>query len=198
MLLRHLPYFGSIVLTLLSLVLVAMGHRDWIWVLVIAGALAALGTWDLLQKKATSGATTRSSRISATGWNRLGRKSANTSSRATSPKCRSRAISVRLSTSGRNRSATWCRSAASWMSTATTTSGSTIRWRPRQLTMRTIASSSPACAQPYASSVFNISAMSFGSLSANAIRALNWGRSAEASRTIPARFDLALPSRIRR
>lgn len=44
MLLRHLPYFGSIVLTLLSFVLVAMGHRDWIWVLVIAGALAALGT----------------------------------------------------------------------------------------------------------------------------------------------------------
>jgi glutamate synthase domain-containing protein 2 len=31
------------------------------------------------------------------------------------------------------------------------------------------------CAQPYASSVFNISAMSFGALSANAIRALNHG-----------------------
>ena len=31
------------------------------------------------------------------------------------------------------------------------------------------------CAQPYAASVFNISAMSFGSLSANAIRALNGG-----------------------
>jgi glutamate synthase domain-containing protein 2 len=31
------------------------------------------------------------------------------------------------------------------------------------------------CAQPYAASVFNISAMSFGSLSANAIRALNRG-----------------------
>ena len=33
----------------------------------------------------------------------------------------------------------------------------------------------PSCAQPYASSVFNISAMSFGSLSANAILALNKG-----------------------
>ncbi|MBA3486270.1 MAG: FMN-binding glutamate synthase family protein, partial [Lysobacter sp.] len=31
------------------------------------------------------------------------------------------------------------------------------------------------CAQPYSASVFNISAMSFGSLSANAIRALNKG-----------------------
>jgi glutamate synthase domain-containing protein 2 len=33
----------------------------------------------------------------------------------------------------------------------------------------------PHCAQPYSSSVFNISAMSFGALSANAIRALNLG-----------------------
>ncbi|HWS75457.1 MAG TPA: FMN-binding glutamate synthase family protein, partial [Quisquiliibacterium sp.] len=33
----------------------------------------------------------------------------------------------------------------------------------------------PACTQPYDASVFNISAMSFGALSANAIRALNEG-----------------------
>jgi glutamate synthase domain-containing protein 2 len=33
----------------------------------------------------------------------------------------------------------------------------------------------PACAKPYLASVYNISAMSFGSLSANAIRALNAG-----------------------
>ena len=33
----------------------------------------------------------------------------------------------------------------------------------------------PQCTQPYSASVFNISAMSFGSLSANAIRALNQG-----------------------
>uniref|UniRef100_UPI003555D558 glutamate synthase-related protein n=1 Tax=Pandoraea sputorum TaxID=93222 RepID=UPI003555D558 len=33
----------------------------------------------------------------------------------------------------------------------------------------------PQCTQPYSASVFNISAMSFGSLSANAIRSLNKG-----------------------
>ena len=33
----------------------------------------------------------------------------------------------------------------------------------------------PDCTQPYSASIFNISAMSFGSLSANAIRALNGG-----------------------
>jgi len=35
--------------------------------------------------------------------------------------------------------------------------------------------SAPSCTQPYSASVFNISAMSFGALSANAIRALNAG-----------------------
>ena len=34
---------------------------------------------------------------------------------------------------------------------------------------------SPACKQPYSSSIFNISAMSFGSLSKNAVLALNGG-----------------------
>ena len=41
--------------------------------------------------------------------------------------------------------------------------------------------------QPYSASVFNISAMSFGSLSANAILALNEGRGAATSTTTPAR-----------
>ena len=36
----------------------------------------------------------------------------------------------------------------------------------------------PQCSKPYSASVYNISAMSFGALSANAIRALNKGASA--------------------
>ncbi len=35
--------------------------------------------------------------------------------------------------------------------------------------------SSPSCTQPYSASIFNISAMSFGALSGNAILALNGG-----------------------
>jgi glutamate synthase domain-containing protein 2 len=42
-------------------------------------------------------------------------------------------------------------------------------------TMFRITIGGPHCAKPYCASVFNISAMSFGSLSANAIRALNAG-----------------------
>ena len=48
---------------------------------------------------------------------------------------------------------------------------------PRPLTKEPfrISIGGPDCAKPYSASVFNISAMSFGSLSANAIRALNTG-----------------------
>jgi len=45
------------------------------------------------------------------------------------------------------------------------------------------------CARPYSSSVLNISAMSFGSLSAAAIRALTGARSSTTSRTTPAKVD---------
>ena len=48
------------------------------------------------------------------------------------------------------------------------------RRRPAQEPFR-ITIGGPDCTQPYSASVFNISAMSFGSLSANAIRALNGG-----------------------
>src|SRR5471032_2036543 len=48
---------------------------------------------------------------------------------------------------------------------------------PRPLTKEPfrISIGGPDCTRPYSASVFNISAMSFGSLSANAIRALNTG-----------------------
>ena len=51
--LRYLTYIVSVVATLLSLALVATGHRDWTWLFLLAGALAVLGTLDLLQKKTT-------------------------------------------------------------------------------------------------------------------------------------------------
>ena len=59
---------------------------------------------------------------------------------------------------------------------ASGSNGSTIRCRrpvgkePFRITI-----GGPECTKPYSASVFNISAMSFGSLSANAIRALNSG-----------------------
>jgi hypothetical protein len=68
-------------------------------------------------------------------------------------------------------------SAPSSTSTSRTTSGSTIRSRRSTSRATTSASMSavPAARKPYSASVFNISAMSFGALSANAILALNEG-----------------------
>ena len=69
------------------------------------------------------------------------------------------------------------RSARSRTSTATISSGSIIR--SLRITPRTATFASRSagrdCRKPYALSLFNVSAMSFGALSANAIRALNKG-----------------------
>ncbi|HEY0310711.1 MAG TPA: FMN-binding glutamate synthase family protein, partial [Luteimonas sp.] len=50
---RYAAYIAAVLLTLLSAALVLAGHREWTWVLVLAGALAVLGTWDLLQRRST-------------------------------------------------------------------------------------------------------------------------------------------------
>ena len=48
------------------------------------------------------------------------------------------------------------------------------------------------CTQPYSASILNISAMSFGSLSANAVRALNLGAQKANSFMIPGKVVSAL------
>ena len=55
--------------------------------------------------------------------------------------------------------------------------GCTIRWRqrPRAVEKFRVTIGGPDCTKPYSASVFNISAMSFGALSPNAVRALNAG-----------------------
>jgi glutamate synthase domain-containing protein 2 len=55
-----------------------------------------------------------------------------------------------------------------------------------------VAVGGPDCAKPYSASIFNISAMSFGALSPNAIRALNAGAKKEISHTTQAKAVIAL------
>ena len=52
---RYLLYFASLAGFLLALVMVASGRHDWPWLvlLLVSGALSALGTLDVLQKKST-------------------------------------------------------------------------------------------------------------------------------------------------
>ena len=39
----RLLYFASLAGFLLALMMVATGHRDWLWLLAVAGGLSALG-----------------------------------------------------------------------------------------------------------------------------------------------------------
>ncbi len=174
---RYAPYAASLVLALASLVMAGWDAR-WLWGVAVFGALAVLGTVDLLQTRSTlrrnlsaAGAFPLRPGIDRPGdaavLHRVRHRA----------RCRSRASSARWSTSAPSRSTTRARSARCTTCTASTTSGSTIRWRPRRIAIHDfrIAIGDDRPAQPYSASVFNISAMSFGSLSANAIRALNEG-----------------------
>ena len=51
--LRRLPYAASVAGLLLSIALLATGHRDWLWFALLCGGLSALGTLDVLQRKTT-------------------------------------------------------------------------------------------------------------------------------------------------
>ena len=90
---------------------------------------------------------------------------------------RSTVPSARSPISAPRVSSTSARLEPSRTSTPAITSGSIIRSRRVRRTATTFASivGGPDCKQPYSHSLLNISAMSFGSLSANAIRALNKG-----------------------
>ena len=68
---------------------------------------------------------------------------------------------------------------------APATSGSTIRWRRSSpiTTHARVVVGGAACTQPYSASILNVSAMSYGSLSKNAVLALNGG--AQAGRLRP-------------
>lgn len=174
--LRYLAYIVSVVATLLSLALVATGHRDWTWLLLLAGALAVLGTWDLLQKK-----TTLRRNYPILAHFRYGLESIG-------PEIRQYFIEQDIDEtpfSREQRSLVYQRSKSVSdvvpFGSELDVYGNRYEWINHSMLptehhdadYRIVVGAD--CAQPYSASVFSISAMSFGSLSANAIRALNWG-----------------------
>ncbi len=173
---RYLAYIASLALMLLALALVATGHRDWIWLLVIAGGLSLLGTWDLLQKK-----TTLRRNYPILAHFRYGLESIG-------PEMRQYFVerdTEEVPYSREQRTLVYQR-AKSVSDVVPFGSELDVYGNRYEWINHSIAPSAhhdadyrieigTACAQPYAASAFNISAMSFGALSANAIRALNWG-----------------------
>ena len=173
---RYLAYGLSIALCALSLALVLGHHPSWWWGVAVFGALAALGTWDMLQTRST---LRRNYPLLA--HFRYGLESVGPEMRqyfiegdtAEVPFSRQQRALVYQRAKGVNDVVPFGSQQGVY--------SVDYEWLNHSLAPTEIPSSDfritigPGTAQPYSASVFNISAMSFGSLSANAIRALNEG-----------------------
>ncbi len=173
---RYSLYVASVIATLVAAVL-AMWHSTWLWGVAGFGALAALGTWDLLQ---TRSVLRRNYPVLA--HFRYGLE-------AIGPEMRQYFIESDIAEvpfSRQQRSLVYQRSKSVSdvrpFGTQQDVYGIDYEWINHSLAPRPPGSydfrvlvGQGSAAHPYAASVFNISAMSFGSLSANAIRALNHG-----------------------
>ncbi|MGJ7902896.1 FMN-binding glutamate synthase family protein [Lysobacter sp. 1R34A] len=173
---RYAAYAASLLLTLLSLLLVFLHHGDWLWGVVVFGALAALGTWDLLQTRST---LRRNYPVLA--HFRYGLESIG-------PEMRQyfiEADTAEVPFSRQQRALVYQRAKSvndvRPFGSLQDVYGLDYEWINHSMAptahvshdFRIVVGENTA--HPYSASVFNISAMSFGSLSANAIRALNRG-----------------------
>jgi glutamate synthase domain-containing protein 2 len=173
---RYLAYALALLLTALSIALVATGHPGWRWGVLAFGALSIIGTWDLLQARSTLRRNYPLLAHLRYGLESIG------------PEIRQYFIQADIEEVpySRDQRALVYQRAKNVMDVVPFGSelnvyGSRYEWinhsiapaehhhHDYRITIGT------GTAQPYSASVFNISAMSFGALSANAIRALNKG-----------------------
>jgi len=172
---RYAVYIASILLTALSALLSAR-DPEWRWGLGGFGLLVLLGTWDLLQRRST---LRRNYPILAHfryGLESIGpemRQYFIESDTAEVPFSRQQRALVYQRAKSVNDTRPF--------GTQQDVYGIDYEWINHSLAPASIPSHDfrltigQDAAQPYSASVFNISAMSFGSLSANAIKALNEG-----------------------
>ncbi|WP_363800912.1 FMN-binding glutamate synthase family protein [Lysobacter firmicutimachus] len=173
---RYAAYAASLLLTLFSLLLAWLHHPDWWWGVAAFGAIAALGTADLLQTRST---LRRNYPVLA--HFRYGLESIG-------PEMRQyfiEADTAEVPFSRQQRALVYQRAKSvndvRPFGSQQDVYGLDYEWINHSLAptahvphdFRVVIGENAA--QPYSASVFNISAMSFGSLSANAIRALNRG-----------------------
>ena len=172
---RYLAYALCIALALLSLLL-TFHSPSWWWGVACFGALALLGTWDLLQRRST---LRRNYPILA--HFRYGLESVGPEIRqyfiegdtAEVPFSRQQRALVYQRAKGVNDVVPFGSQQGVYSVDYEWLNHSLAPIEIESHDFRIVIGNQSA--QPYAASVFNISAMSFGSLSANAIRALNEG-----------------------
>ena len=172
---RYLAYVTSIVLAVASLVLALAWPAAW-WGVAVFGGLALLGTWDVLQTRST---LRRNYPVLA--HFRYGLESVG-------PEIRQYFIegdTAEVPFSRQQRALVYQRakgvSDVVPFGSQQDVYGVDYEWINHSMAPASVDSHDfrvvigAGTAQPYSASVFNISAMSFGSLSANAVRALNEG-----------------------
>jgi glutamate synthase domain-containing protein 2 len=174
---RYLAYVASLIGTLASVLLLPTGGGWALTGLAIFGFLALLGTWDLIQSKHS---LRRNYPILANLRFLL---------EEVRPEIRQYFLESDMDgvPFNRNKRAVVYQRAKKELDkrpfgTLQDVYADRYEWLTHSMDPANIAShdfrtkvGGPACSKPYAMSLFNISAMSFGSLSANAIRALNKG-----------------------
>ena len=174
--LRYLAYALSLVLTALSLVLALTQQSTWWWGVGLFGGLALVGTWDLLQTRSTLRRNYPLLAHFRDGLESLGpemRQYFIEGDTAEVPFSRQQRALVYQRAKGVNDVVPFGSQQSVY--------SLDYEWLNHSLAPVDIPSHDfriiigGETAQPYSASVFNISAMSFGSLSANAIRALNAG-----------------------
>ena len=175
---RYLAWSASIALTLLSAVL-ALGWPQWWWGVAVFGALALVGLVDMTQRRSTLRRNYPLLAHFRYGLESIG------------PEMRQYLIeddTAEVPFSRQQRALVYQRaksvSDVRAFGTQQDVYAPDFEWINHSIASVEIESHDfrivigTGCAQPYSASVFNISAMSFGSLSANAILALNAGAKA--------------------
>lgn len=173
---RFAVFHISLVLTAVSAILTVISGNAWIWCVLVFGTFAALGAWDLLQTRST---LRRNYPILAHfryGLESIGpemRQYFIESDTAEVPYSRQQRALIYQRAKSANDTRPF--------GTQQDVYGDEYEWINHSIMPTRIVSPDfririgAQSAQPYDASVFNISAMSFGALSANAIRALNDG-----------------------
>lgn len=173
---RYAVYIASVILLLASALIASLWAPDWWWVALVSGAVAAVGTWDLLQTRST---LRRNYPVLA--HFRYGLESIG-------PEMRQyfiEADTAEVPYSRQQRALVYQRAKSvndvRPFGTQQDVYGHDYEWINHSMAPTPHIEHDfrieigAGTAHPYSASVFNISAMSFGSLSANAIRALNRG-----------------------
>jgi glutamate synthase domain-containing protein 2 len=173
---RYLAYALALLLAAISIAMFALGRTHWGPAAAVFGLLAALGTWDLLQARSTLRRNYPLLAHLRYGLESIG------------PEIRQYFIQsdIEKAPFSRDQRSLVYQRAKGVMDVVPFGSeldiyGTRYEWINHSMVPSVLHDHDyrvvigAGCAQPYSASVFNISAMSFGALSANAIRALNKG-----------------------